>query len=366
MRNPVRPLFLLATLLLILGTLALTLYLLHDARREKQITIKVVHGHTGPYHLPYHLVLEKEFLKQENISIKSLNLDSEAKAMDTLLNGQADMAMLGLEEFIRAGSRTLDGDFDAVAFAAVSSASDTYLLAREQKGDFQWSGLKGKTVICGSPDCIETIILEEILRRNDLIPYENVTLITNIPDDLKIGALKAGIGNYLLVREPLASIAQKDGSITVVASPGREIGAIPTVICAVNKEYLSKHPETVQKFTNALYKSLIWIKYHSPEEIRDLRVKSLNKKDRELNAIMAEKYARDRTWPENPNISGDSFQLAVTMMSRAREIPREVSFEQLVDNSFAGRAVSTVEYIPEDKVPKRKFPLNILDKITGN
>lgn len=365
LRNPVKPLAFLAILLIILGTVSFTLYRLYDARREKQITIRVAHGPTGPYHLPYHLVVEKRFLKQDNISIKSFAQAGETEAMDTLLKGQADIAVLGLEEFINAGSRTLDGSFDAVAFAAISSESDTYLLAKEQQGSFQWSGLKGKTVICGSPDHIETMILEEVLRRNDLIPYENVTLITNIPDDLKVGALKAGIGNYLLVREPLATIARKDGSITVAASPGREIGPIPAVICVANKKYLSEHPETLQKFTNALYKALIWIKYHSPEEIRSLRIKSLGKKDRELNAIMMEKYAINKTWPENPNISGKSFELAVELMSRAREIPRVVSFEQSVDNSFASQAVNTVDYIPEDKKPRRKFPLNILDKITG-
>ncbi|KJS18122.1 MAG: hypothetical protein VR69_02090 [Peptococcaceae bacterium BRH_c4b] len=359
MKKPLKTLTILLLLIIVLAALSLLAHHWFLAG-EKTVTIRVAEGAGGAYHFPFHLAGEMKFFKQESIAVKTKRYNTGDEAMDILLADKSDVALVDLEDFVRAGARRLDDDFDATGFAAITCINDSYLLAPEPGQNFAWVGMKDKSVICGSPDSIETVVLEEILRRQGLVPYEDVTMMTNIPDDLKIGALKAGIGNYLLVRGPLAAAAEKGGAAVVIASLGNELGPYPAAICVVNKNFLSKHSGELQKFTNAIYKALIWIKYHTDAEIGKHHTGAAEKKDRELYSIMLKRYARDKVWPENPVITGDSFDGGMAMLARAREIPREVTYEGMVNSIFARRAVDTVKYIPEDKMPKKRFPFNIL------
>jgi NitT/TauT family transport system substrate-binding protein len=358
MKKPLKSIIIFLILITILASLSLLAHRWFLAG-EKTVTVRVADGGGGAYHLPFHLADDMSFFKQEGLTVKTKKYDSGNSALDSLLAGESDVALVGLENFILAKARLLEGDFNATAFAAISGINDAYLLARDSGQSFTWAGLKGKSIICGAPDSIETMVLEEILRRKGLIPYENVTLITNIPEDLKIGALKAGIGSYLLVRGELAAAAEKGGTAVVIASPGEEMGPLPAAICAVDKKFLSEHSAELQKFTNAIYKALIWINYHSAAEIGKLRAGEPEKKKRELHAMLLTKYAGNKVWPDNPLIARDSFTSGVEMLSRAREIPREIAYDETVNDTFARRAVATVKYVPEDKQPKKKFPYNL-------
>lgn len=358
MKRRFKTLSMLAVFIIALAVISLSAYRWFSAG-NKAVTTKVAWSAAGAYHHPFHLAGEMDFFKQEGLTVKATRYDTGDKAMDSLLEGESDIALVDLEDFVRARSRRLDGEFGAAAFAAIACYNDSYLLAAKSGQNFDWNGLKNKSVICGSPGSIETVVLEEMLRRKGLVPYEDVTLITNIPEDLKIGALKAGIADFLLVRGPLAAAAENSGAAVVITSPGMEAGTYPSAVCVVNTKFLSDHGDELQKFTNAIYKALIWIKYHTPEEIGKLKMRGVEKKDREQYAIMLKRYAGDRVWPENPVIAGESFAAGVEMLSRAREIPREVTYEETVNSVFARRAVDTVKYVPEDKMPKRKFPYNL-------
>lgn len=353
----------LAVLSIIMGLGSFYIHRWSKPPEEKVETVRIAECAPSVYHLPYQVAREMDFFKQEKLKIKVKTYAGEAAALNALVAGEADIALVGLEELIYARTGNLRDHSGPVAFACLAAKNDSFLLARESKEGFSWADLKGKSVICGPPESIETVILEEIMRRNNLSRYENVTLFTNIPKQLMAGALKSGTGNYILLREPEASLAEAKGEMRVTASLGKEIGAYPAVVYAANAEYINKHPAAVQKFTNAVYKAQIWMKYHNAAEVRDLCKKNFRKMNRDIYSKLVNQYFENATWPQDPLIKEEEFKTAMKMLSDAREIPREIPYELLVDERFARQAMAGINYIPEDKLPKKKFPANILEGI---
>lgn len=352
----------LAILSLIMGLGSFYIYRWSKPPEERTETVRIAECTPSVSNLPYHVAMEMDFFSEEKLKIKTKTYSGDNATLNAIADGEADIALAGLEELIYTRSGNLTDDSGPMAFACLAAKNNSFLLARETRESFSWAELKGKSIICGPPESIETVILEELLRRNDLSPHENVTLFTNIPQDLMVGALKSGTGNYVLLREPEASLSEAKGNARVVASLGEEIGEYPAVVCAVSTEYAAKHPLAVQRFTNAIYKAQIWIKYHNASETRDLCKKTFKKMDRDIYTKLINRYFENNTWPQNPLIPEEGFNQAMAMLSRAREIPREIPYERMVNQSFAQRAVADINYIPEDKLPKKQFPDNLLER----
>ncbi len=97
--------------------------------------------------------------------------------------------------------------------------------------------------------------LEYVLKSHGINPKSDVDLITNIAFTATAGAFKSGTGDYAALFEPTASMLEKENAGHIVASIGESAGNIPYTCYFSTKSYMEKNPETIQKFTNAIYKS---------------------------------------------------------------------------------------------------------------
>ena len=72
-------------------------------------------------------------------------------------------------------------------------------------------------------------------------------LITNLQFTATAGAFKSGIGDYVALFEPTASMLEKENAGKVVSSIGEESGLIAYTAYYTTKSYMEKNPEIVQK-----------------------------------------------------------------------------------------------------------------------
>lgn len=335
--------FLLLVLFLGAGGLEIKKRLLTPEPRAVKIT--VAQPGLSPDMIPHYLALKKGFFKEYLADVKIKTYSGKETPQETLARGKADIIIMELADFLYNRYRNAD----LVAFAALTAGEPAFIMARKNIPDFNWKDLKNKTIIGEPPESTAGILLETVLRRNELAPYRNVTVFYNIPDDLRKGAFKAECSTYLQASEPLVSSLELEGTARVIASLAGE--RIPALVYVTDSKHITKHPEKIQRFTNGIYKALLWMKYHSEVIAKDMAPEFKYIDPAIMNSAV-DRYLREKIWPETPLVDEKSMQKFQNMMLAAGELPGTVECSGAVENKFARGALETVKYIPPEQKKK--------------
>ena len=219
------------------------------------------------FYAPQYVAITQGFFEEEGIEIELSNGQGADKVMTAVLTDQVDIGFAGPEASVYVYN---EGKEDhAVVFAQLTNGDGTFLLGREPDPDFQWSDLKGKTVIGGRKGGMPAIILQYVLEKNGLKVGEDVFIDTTMQFAAMPGAFMGGQGDYVIIFEPTASTMEKEGKGYIVASLGAESGEVPYTAYFAKKSTIEKNSDLIQRFTNAIFKGQQWVDSHSPEEIAE-------------------------------------------------------------------------------------------------
>lgn len=100
------------------------------------------------FYAPQYVAIEQGYFKEEGIDLELVNGLGADKTMTAVLSGEADIGFMGTEASIYVYSQ---GEEDYVVnFAQLTQRAGNFLVSRDlNQTDFDWSELKGKTVIGG-------------------------------------------------------------------------------------------------------------------------------------------------------------------------------------------------------------------------
>ena len=176
------------------------------------------------------------------------------------------------------------------------------------------------------------------------LPLENdVEIINNISFESTAGAFAADVGDFTVEFEPTATSLEQEGVGYVAASLGTECGFVPYTVYMASSEYMEENPDIIQKFTNAVYRGQLWTENHTSGEIAEVIQSYFPENDVETLAGIIERYKSQDTWRATPVYSEEDFELFEDIMEEGGELTRRVAFDELIDNSFAQKAVETVK-----------------------
>lgn len=144
----------------------------------------------------------------------------------------------------------------AVNFAQLTQRDGSFLLAREPMPNFTFADVTGKTIIGGRKGGMPEMTLEYVLKQNNVIPEKDVNVRTDIQFAVMAGAFTGGEGDFVTLFEPVASMLEKEGAGSIVASIGEAGGYIPYTCYCAKKSLIENKPEVIQKFTNAIYNAM--------------------------------------------------------------------------------------------------------------
>lgn len=320
------------------------------APAQQTYTVRVLESARSPYFLPQYLAMRLGFFKEQQLNV-SISTTSPEAIRAALADGRADIVLCGLQKIIfRPGVK---GPPPKI-FATTACRDGSFLLSRKDSEDFQWKAMNEKTIIGGSQDDSSVIALEEVLRQQGLPPYRAVTIYNSIPDSLRLGAFRAGTGNYIQMLEPEAAMAESKGYGKVVASVGTATGDMVVTAYAALPDYIEANPGVIQRFTNAIYKTQLWLSRHSAEEAAAVVTPSFPGLDRQILFKSIERYHSLGIWTDNPLVSKESYERFITAAKNSGEIPAPIPYETTVINNFAMRAMETVVYTPEEEKAGKK------------
>lgn len=348
MKRSITLLLIVAILLAAAGSGASYAYRWFVEAGKKYETVRIAEGLPAVQKLPHYLAAVKSLYTEQNVKIRPVDCSGDREALAALESGKADVALVGPSSLIFKKTSELKEGTGPVAFASLDRGTSYHLVAREDKPLADVQSLKNKTVISGPQDSMDTVFFENILRDAGISPYEAVTIITNIPDEIKMGALKAGTGHYLLLEEKDLPAALARGFFLAKSFKAE----FPSFVCVANREFLRDHPEAIQRFTNALYMAQTWMRYHTAAEAA-AAAGNIRGLDKGTLPSLVERYYKNVGLPDSPLPRGDKVDTVAKMLDRAREIPMPVKSGDLVTDQFAQISVKTVSYVPEDKQEKK-------------
>lgn len=304
-------------------------------------TLKVNEVTRSVFYSPQYVAIAKNFFEDYGIEIELTTGQGADAVMTSVLSNQCDIGFAGPEASIYVYNEGKE-DYTEV-FAQMTKKDGSFLVARNATDNFSWQDLKGKTVIPGRKGGVPYMTLEYVLKQNGINPQTDLVLDDSIKFDLMAGAFSSGNADYVTLFEPTASNTQNQGKGYIVASVGEAAGEIPYTAYFAKKSYIENNEETIQNFTNAIYKGQIWVKDHSSKEIAEAIQGFFPDTDLELLASVIQNYKDIDAWNETPVLKEESFDRLQEVMTSAGELKEKAPYEKIVNNTYAEKATEEIK-----------------------
>ena len=305
---------------------------------QKVRLIEVTHS---LFYTPQYIAITQGFFEEEGLKIELTDGKGADKCMAALLSGEADIAFMGPEASVYVYIQGR-GDY-AINFAQLTQKDGSFLVGREPDPDFTFDKLRGKEVLGGRKGGMPEMTLEYVIKKHGLIPGEDVNVRTDIQFDVLAGAFVGGEGDYVSLFEPVAATLEKEGRGYVVASIGLEGGYIPYTCYSTTKSIMEKQPELVQKFTNAIYKAMIWVQNHTTEEIAKALKPQFPDTDDDVLVALVERYKDQDSWKPDLIITEEGLNHMMDIMELAGELDIRADYNEIVNTQFAEEAMKNIK-----------------------
>lgn len=306
----------------------------NDSDSLKKITLNEV-AHSI-FYAPQYVAIEKGYFKDEGIDLELVTGFGADNVMTSLISGDADIGFMGTEASIYVYA---EGSQDYVVnFAQLTQRAGNFLVAREAMPDFKWTDLKGKTLVGGRAGGMPQMLLEYILKKNNLDISSDLTMIQNIDFGSTAAAFSSGIGDYTAEFEPTATVLENEGQGYVVASLGVESGYVPYTAYSAKKSYIAKNKDTIQSFTNAIQKGLDFVNSHTSEEIAAVIAPQFTETDEATVAKIVERYKSQETWKSDTIFEQSSFDLLKDILKNSNQLNKDVPYNDLITTDYSKKA----------------------------
>lgn len=289
------------------------------------------------FYAPMYAAVNNGYFSDENIEIELINAGGADKVMTSLLTGGADIGFAGPEAVIYVCARGKE-NYPKV-FAQLTQCDGSFLVGRSENHDFTWQDLRGSTILPGRKGGIPYMTLLYCLNKNGMEVGKDVFFDDSIRFDAMTGAFLSGTGDYVTVFEPGATAIEKEGKGYILASIGEEGGQVPYTTYFANSEYLEENSRLVQRFTKAVYKGRQFVAQSSAEEIAQAISYAFPDTDLATLTTVIQRYKDIGAYSESCAMTHESFNRLCDILKNAGELEKNVSFEDIVDNSFAQNAI---------------------------
>lgn len=317
--------------------IVLTLGLAGCKKETELKTIRLVEVTHSLFYTPQYVAVTQGFFEEEGLKVELINGKGADKVMAALLSNEAEIGFMGPEASVYVYNQGRDNY--VINFAQLTQRDGSFLVGREKDDNFTFDKLKGKTIIGGRKGGMPEMTLEYVLKNNGLKLGEDVIVRTDIQFDVMAGAFVGGEGDYVTLFEPVAATLEKEGKGYVVASIGKEGGYIPYTCYSATKEYIEKNKDVIQKFTNAIYKGMVWVQEHSSEEIANAVMPQFPDTDKEVLITLIERYRDQDSWKPDLIITEDGLNHMMNIMESAGELDKRADYEKIVTTEFAKKAM---------------------------
>ncbi len=301
-----------------------------EATPSQQLNVSLV-SHSTLF-LPFYVALEKNVFASYGLEVSVATCTSQWDAYNTLLAGETDIILTGPE--IVFFHLQQDKTEELVIIAPASNANCCFLLTRKNDKPFDWNDLKGKVVIGHKNGELPQIVFEHILRQHNLRPFVDVHIINNLPPEMMLGSFQAGTGQYIVLSEPLASLAESSNIGHIVASLELADTPLVTNVFLTTSEFLSAHRTACQKFIKAYRQGIERTKELFPEEITLSVQEHFPALQSNVLLKAVSRCKSGNCWPSNSCLSIKELTNLQDVLLKGKEINEKIPVRKIPLESF--------------------------------
>lgn len=304
-------------------------------------TIRVNEVTHSVFYAPQYVALNLGLFEKHGLNVELTNSQGSDKVMTAVLSGQAEIGFAGPETTLYVYLQGKE-DYPQV-FAQLTKRDGSFLVGREEEASFDFKELAGKHVLPGRKGGMPYMALRYVIEKNGMNPETDMNFDNSISFDAMTGAFLGGVGDYVTIFEPTATMVEKEGKGYIVASVGEAAGEIPFTAYFASHSYLEKHPDVIQNFTDAIYEAQVWMKEHTAKEIAEVLLPSFMDSDLDVLETVVGRYQEIDAWNDTPVMTEEAFYRMQDVMEGAGELMERVPFEAIVVNGFAENSVNKVK-----------------------
>ena len=295
-------------------------------------TITVSEVTRSVFYAPQYVALAAGYFEEEGLKIDLTTGQGADNVMTAVLSNQVDIGFAGPEASIYVYN---EGKEDyAQVFAQLTKTDGSFLVSSQDIQDFEWSDLKGKTVIPGRKGGVPYMTLLYVLKQNGINPQKDLVLDDSIDFDLMASAFSTGKADFVTLFEPTASQIELSGKGYIVASVGESAGEIPYTAYFAKKSYIQENNDIVQSFTDAIYKGQQYVQSHTSYEIAELIKGFFPDTDVNMLANAVESYRNIDAWNTTPFMEEEDFNLLQDIIYDAGELDKYAPYSEVVNNFY--------------------------------
>lgn len=304
-------------------------------------TVRIGEVTRSIFYAPQYVALSKGMFKEEGLEVELQTTPGGDKTMTALLSNAIDVALVGSETSIYVQQQ--GSDDPVINFAQLTQTDGTFLVSRKPVPNFNWNSLKGSTFLGQRKGGMPQMAGEFTLKKKGIDPQKDMKLIQNVDFANIPAAFSSGTGDYVQLFEPQATVIEKEGKGFVIASFGVESGKLPYTVFMTKSSILDKNPNTIQKFTNAIYKAQQWVAAKSIDEITDAVLPYFKDTDRAIVLNVVKRYKEQSSFATDPIVDEKEWNNLQDVMEAAGELKQRVEYKKLVNTKFAQKAIDTAK-----------------------
>jgi len=124
---------------------------------------------------------------------------------------------------------------------------------------------------------------------------------------------------------------------------GDATGPVPFTSYMTTPEFLRREPDTVLRFTRALYRTQRWLAGHDAKSIAETIAPGFPEIEREILERAVGRFLKQQTWSRDPILRRPGFDYLQEILQTGGFIRKTHRYEDLVDTAIAERAVGEMD-----------------------
>ena len=303
-------------------------------------TIKINEVTHSVFYAPLYLADSLGYFAEENIKIELTNGGGADNVMSAVLSGDSDIGFCGPEAalYVLIGGST---DVPTV-FGQLTKRDGSFLVSRKPEPNFKWEDLKGKEILAGRKGGVPAMTFEYVLKQHNLFDDVDLDLNYDVAFNLMTSAFEAGTADYCTMFDPVAYEYEAAGKGYVVASVGEASGEVPYTCFIAKNSWKQKNETSLQGFLKAVTKAVKYIHETEPKLVAPHLMKYFEGVSENSLAASVERYKNIDAWRTDLSMTEESFERLQDIIDNAGELERRVNMQELVDNTYAGKAYSEI------------------------
>lgn len=279
------------------------------------------------------------YYEDEGLDVELITISGDSPAA-ALFAGDVQFLFFGSEAVPMfntqgQGCKILFGCNSRIGMSLVGSPSTTSL-----------TDLKGKVVSAAEPGSSPRAFVYSALSQAGLDPENDVTYVTMqvfasaaalAEEQIQCAYASGTLLDYMLGMgcNMLLDTSDPETHQAVLGSED-----YTTHVAIATDAYIQQNPEVVQKFTNAVYRAILWIQNHSAEEIAEVLTPYFE--GRGVEAATIQRMLDDSEYNPDGSITQTAYDAIIRQDQSAGWIEGEMAYSENVDDSFLKNAQANI------------------------